>query len=102
MGEHLGTMTREPAMDNPVTDTGNRFELEENGRVAFATYRLDGDVLVIRHVEAPPSLRGTGAAGRLMAGVTALARERGLKIRPLCSYAAAWMRRHPHAGDALD
>lgn len=84
--------------DNP--DRG-RFELAEGGELAFANYRRQGDTLVIPHVEAAPALRGTGAAGRLMAGIVELARQDGLKIVPLCSYAAAWMRRHPEHRDLL-
>jgi predicted GNAT family acetyltransferase len=52
-------------------------------------------------VESPPSLRGTGAAGRLMQGVTELARAQNLRIVPICSYAAAWMRRHRDSQDLL-
>ena len=73
----------------------HRFELEEDGLLAFADYRRDGDKLVIPHVEADPALRGKGSAGRLMEGVVAAARAEGLTIVPLCSYAAAYMRRHP-------
>jgi uncharacterized protein len=78
-----------------------RFELEEGGAVAFANYRRDGATLVISYVEAPPALRGTGAAGRLMQGVMELARSEGAKIRPRCSYAAAWIRRHKEWRDFL-
>jgi hypothetical protein len=79
----------------------NRFETEEDGQVAFATYRRTGDAVTIPHVEAPPELRGKGTAGRLMEGITVLARERGLKIVPKCPYAIAWFRRHPDAQDVL-
>ena len=72
----------------------SRFELEEGGAVTFANYRRDGGTLVIRYVEAPPVLRGTGAAGRLMQGVMEIARDEGAKVVPLCGYAAAWIRRH--------
>ena len=75
--------------------------MEEAGLVAFANYRRRGSVLVIPHVEAPPALRGTGAAGRLMAGLLALVRERGEKIVPTCSYAAAYMRQHKDQQDLL-
>ena len=72
----------------------NRFELVEEGKLAFADYRLDGGVLILPHVEADPALRGKGTAGRLMAGVLKLARERGWKVRPICGYAAAYVERH--------
>ena len=82
--------------NNIVTDNleKSRFELVERGEVAFANYRLSGAELTIPYVEAPPSLRGTGAAGRLMEGVVSHARERGLKIIPICGYAVHWFRRH--------
>jgi predicted GNAT family acetyltransferase len=77
----------------------SRFELVEGGAVAFADYRRDGAVLVIRYVEAPPVLRGTGAAGRLMQGVMEIARAEDRKVLPLCGYASAWIRRHPEWHD---
>jgi predicted GNAT family acetyltransferase len=84
--------------DNPDR---SRFELDVNGQVVFASYRRRGPVLAITHVEAPPPLRGTGAAGRLMQGVLDKARAEGLKVAPLCGYAAAWMRRHKDYSDLL-
>jgi hypothetical protein len=79
----------------------SRFELEENGELAFATYRRSGDVFTIPHVEAAIALRGTGAAGRLMDGVAAVARARHYKILPTCPYAVAWFRRHPEQNDIV-
>lgn len=83
-------------MDGTVRDAAehSRFELVVGGQVVFADYRRDGSRLLITHVEAPPHLRGTGAAGRLMAGIVALAGASGEEIVPLCGYARAWMRRH--------
>ena len=77
--------------DNPQR---GRFELAVDGLLAFADYRRDGDRLIIPHVEADPALRGTGAAGRLMEQVAKTARAEGMKITPLCSYAAAWLKRN--------
>lgn len=86
-----------------VTDNTalSRFEIEEQGQIAFADYRRHGDVLVIPHVEAPKGLRGGGTAGRLMDGVMTLARRRGEKVKPLCSYAAAYIRRHKEWQDLV-
>lgn len=71
----------------------NRYEMDEQGMTSWADYRLVGERLYIDHVEAPVPLRGTGASGRLMAALAADARERGLRITPICGYAAAWLRR---------
>ncbi len=79
----------------------SRFELMEDGKLSFADYLLNGELLTLPHVETDPALRGKGAAGRLMAGVLELARERGWKVRPVCSYAVAYVERHPEYGDLL-
>ncbi|MBP2230566.1 putative GNAT family acetyltransferase [Azospirillum agricola] len=79
----------------------NRFELAVGGQTVFADYRRSGGTLLISYVEAPPSLRGTGAAGRLMEGVMGQARAEGLKVVPVCSYAALWIQRHKQHADLL-
>jgi len=76
-----------------LRDTGHRYEMDEQGLTSWADYRKAGDVLYIDHVEAPVSLRGSGAAGRLMAALAADARSKSLRVVPICGYAAAWLRR---------
>ncbi len=78
-----------------------RFELTENGAVAFATYQRRDGKLFINYVEAPPELRGTGTAGRLMDGIAAHLRADGTKAVPICGYAVSWFRRHPEHSDIL-
>ncbi len=89
---------------NQVTDqpARQRFELEEEGKLAFASYRREANLLIIPHVEADPALRGRGAAGRLMAGMLEIVRSRGEKVRPVCGYAAAWIQRHPEYHDLVE
>ncbi len=83
-------------MSNVVNNRAQaRYELEENGHTAFATYRVGNGQLAIDYVFSPPELRGTGTAGRLMAGVMAEAKAENLKVYPVCSYAVAWLNRHP-------
>ncbi len=81
---------------DPIIDNADdkRFELQVDGWTVFADYSLDGKSLHIHYVEAPPELRGSGAAGRLMEGIAQLAQDNGYRIVPICGYAAAWMRRH--------
>lgn len=76
-----------------LRDTGDRYEMDEEGHTSYADYRLAADRLYIDYVFSPVPLRGTGASGRLMAALSADARDKGLKITPLCGYAAAWLRR---------
>ncbi len=84
-------------MSDGVTDNTalSRFERVEDGALAFVNYRLSAGVLALTHFETEPAARGRGLAGRLMDGVIADARARGLKIKPLCSYAVDWMEKHP-------
>lgn len=90
-------------MSHEVNDNTDRkrFELEVDGHIAFANYRIDGDYLYINYVEAPEILRGTGAAGKLMEGMMQIARERNYRITPICSYAVSWLRRHQEYQDLL-
>jgi predicted GNAT family acetyltransferase len=94
----MGANVADPIQDNIER---SRFELDVDGQVVFASYRRQGEVLAIYHVEAPPQLRGTGAAGKLMTGVAEIARQEGRKITPYCGYAAAWLRRHKEYHDLL-
>jgi predicted GNAT family acetyltransferase len=79
----------------------SRYEMTEDGRLAWADYYRNGDVVILPHVEADPALRGTGAAGRLMEGVLSQVRAEGLKVRPVCSYAVAYIRRNKQHHDLL-
>lgn len=82
-----------------LRDTGARFEMTEQGVVSHADYRRAPGRLVIDHVFSPPELRGSGAAGRLMTAIAETARRDGMKITPVCSYAAAWLQRSKEFGD---
>lgn len=83
-------------------ETTARFELVLPQGTAFASYRRQGDTLLLTHTEVPPALEGRGLAGRVVAAALDHARARGLRVRPLCSYVAAYMRRHPQTLDLLE
>ena len=48
------------------------------------------------------ALQGRGLAGELVRGVLDQARTLGWRVRPVCSYVAAYMRRHPETQDLLE
>jgi predicted GNAT family acetyltransferase len=80
----------------------SRYELRiGDATIGRADYWIDGDVMVISHVETRRAHRGVGNAARLMDGVIADARRRGMRIRPICSYAAAHLRQHPEREDVV-
>jgi predicted GNAT family acetyltransferase len=79
----------------------HRFELVEDGHLAFAEYRIDGAVITFTHTIVPPEIGGRGVAGRLISAALAQVRQRGLKVVPQCSFVAAYIQRHPELGDLL-
>ena len=76
----------------------SRFELEIEGHVAFANYRIADGVAAITHTETPPALRGRGVGSQLVLGALAHIR---LKVRPLCSFAGHVIAQHPDMQDLL-
>ena len=82
-------------------DTQSRFELDVEGQVAFANYRLSDDVMAITYVEVPRGLRQRGIGSQLMIGVLEAARTQGLKVRPLCSFARFAVAQHPELHDLI-
>ena len=80
----------------------SRFEAELGGRLAVCVYHRRGDVLHLSHTEVPAAAQGRGVAAALVRETLAWARREGLRVRPLCSYVAAYMRRHPETRDLLE
>jgi predicted GNAT family acetyltransferase len=89
------------AEPSALRDTGERYEMDEAGHTSYADYRLAGERLYIDYVFSPVPLRGTGASGRLMAALAADAKAKGLKVTPICGYAAAWLRRSSEFRDLV-
>ena len=72
-----------------------RFEAIVDGVLCRCEYMRVGDTLHLRHTEVPPPLQGRGIAGMLVEAAIDHAAANNLKVMPLCSYARAWMSRHP-------
>jgi predicted GNAT family acetyltransferase len=79
----------------------HRFELVEDGHVAFAAYRIDGDVITFTHTIVPPEIGGRGIASRLIGAALADVQARGLKVVPQCAFVAAYFQKHPELGGLL-
>ncbi|HEX8581641.1 MAG TPA: GNAT family N-acetyltransferase [Acidimicrobiales bacterium] len=72
-----------------------RFEAEVDGHVAELVYRVDGDHLLVLHTGVPGPVEGRGVGGALVRAAAEHAAAADLAVVPLCSFAAAWLRRHP-------
>lgn len=91
--------------DHRVRDNGERkrFEIDlGDGSFAFADYNLLTGKIMFTHTEVPEAHEGKGLGGALIRAGLAAARERGLKVIPICPFFAAYMRKHAGEHDLLD
>lgn len=79
----------------------SRFEIAFPAGTVTADFLREPGLLVVTYVYAPPALRGTGAADRLMRSVAEQARAEERRILPLCGYARRWLGAHPAHSDLL-
>ncbi|MBV6306474.1 N-acetyltransferase [Candidimonas humi] len=81
----------------------HRYEYTEDGVLCVLDYELRdaGATMAILHTGVPAAVGGRGVAGELTRAALDDARSRGLKVLPLCSYAAAWIARHPDYRDLV-
>jgi len=79
----------------------SRFEAAVGDRLAVCAYRRSGNELQMTHTEVPPAAQGQGIAAALVREALAWADREGLRVRPLCSYVGAYMRRHPETQHLL-
>lgn len=78
-----------------------RFHWTEDGHLCVLDYRLHNGVMDITHTGVPSAVGGRGIAADLAKTALDTARTEGWKVRPSCSYVAAWMRRQRGAYDDL-
>jgi len=81
----------------------SRFEIDlGDGSFAIAEYRLHPDHITFTHTQVPPSHGGQGIGTRLIRYALASARERGLKVIPVCPFFARYIREHEEEQDLVD
>ena len=86
-----------------------RFTTEVDGSRAQLDYTLAGRNMTITHTRVPSEIGGRGIAAELMSAALSTARAAGWSVAAACSYAAAYMAKHPqdsaeqrHVDDLLD
>ena len=105
-------MTNEPP-SRDITPTGDaaheirhhpgahRFNTVVDGYEALLDYHMEGDQMVVTHTNVPDEIGGRGIASELVRAAFEHARGQGWRVRPMCSYAAAWAERHPEYSQLL-
>lgn len=76
-----------------------RFEATIEGLRCEVDYHLSPGFMHITHTGVPRPLEGRGIAAKLVRHALTWAREQGLKVEPVCSYVAVYLRRHPEWQD---
>jgi uncharacterized protein len=91
--------------------TARRFTTTVDAEQAVLEYTLAAGVMTITHTGVPRPIEGRGIAAALMREALATARRHGWRVVPACSYAAAYLAKHPdeagesseqHESDLLD
>ena len=78
-----------------------RFEATIDKLLCRCDYRMHGNTMMLVHTEVPPQLEDRGFASMLVRAAFEHARQNGLDVLPVCSFVAAWARRHPEVEPLL-
>ena len=79
----------------------HRYELEVDGKLAVAEYRLRPGRISFTHTEVPDELAGRGIGKRLVKAALDDARARGLKVVPICPFVKHYIDTHAEERDLL-
>ena len=85
----------------PQEVTSGRFEIEQDGHLAYLEYTMAGKILGLIHTEVPKELRGKGLASELTMNALQYARENGMKVDVVCPLVAGYFEKHPEVRDLL-
>jgi hypothetical protein len=73
----------------------NTFEVRIDGYLSKLDYFQDDKNFVITHVGVYPEFRSQGVAGKIMQAALEYAKQHSLRVVPMCSYAAHYIRENP-------
>jgi len=80
----------------------SRYELDVDGHVASAYYKLEPGVITFTHTEVPQELSGRGIGTQLARGALEDVRASGgLKVVAKCPFISAFMGKNPEFNDLL-
>jgi hypothetical protein len=85
----------------PEKVTTGRFEIEQDGAVAYLEYTLTDHVLGLIHSEVPDKLRGRGLAASLAETALQWARENHRKVDVVCPLVLDYIAKHPEYSDLV-
>lgn len=80
---------------------GRYVHVFDDGSEAELNFQQHGDLMIINHVGVPIQHRNHGLAAKLVERAIEDAKQKKLKVQPVCPYAATQFRRHPEWADLL-
>lgn len=92
-----------PNMETKIetTNTGGKvLAYDGDELVDRLDFSFKGNVLSIDHTYAYK--KGIGVGSLLVSAVNDYAVSKGLRVKPVCSFASVWYERHPQFGDILN
>jgi predicted GNAT family acetyltransferase len=82
-------------------EAAHRYELEVDGQVALAAYRLRDGRITFTHTEVPSALEGRGIGSKLVKAALDDVRAKELKVVPACAFVRHYIETHPEMKDLL-
>jgi len=81
---------------------GSALALENEKKAGAMTYSIAGyELIIIDHTEVEPEHNGKGLGKQLLYKIVDMAREKNIKIIPLCPFAAAMFKKTEDIQDVL-
>ncbi len=72
-----------------------QFEMQLGEQLAKVQYILGSSEIIFTHTEVPEAFEGQGIAGKIAKVALDYAKDSGMRVRPMCPYIAAYIKRHP-------
>jgi len=83
-------------------DEEQRYELWlGDERAGVIEYDTKPDTVVLIHTEIDPAFEGRGLGSKLIAWALKDIRDRGLRLKPVCPFVRAYLKRHPEEQDLV-
>jgi len=94
--EHRGSNMSE------IRKSGKVFYIKlPNNTKAYLLFNIKENVMEILETYTPPEYRGRGIASKILKHALEFAKEKNLKVRPICSYSIHFFIKHPEYRELL-